>query len=57
MVNDDCRSNMDNSIDRDNSIITLKSQIFDLQIQYGKIRQDIETKLKELNELTQKKES
>jgi len=42
---------MDNSVDRDNSIITLKSQIFDLQIAYGKIRQDIETKLKELNEL------
>jgi len=31
--------------------ILLKSQIFDLQIQYGKIRQDIEIKLKELNEL------
>jgi methyl coenzyme M reductase subunit D len=43
---------MDNSSDRDNHIITLKSQIFDLQIQYGKIRQEIETKLKELNELS-----
>jgi len=51
MVNDNNRSDMDNSVDRDNSIITLKSQIFDLQIAYGKIRQAIEDKLKELNEL------
>ena len=42
---------MDNSVDRDNKLNALKASIFDLQIAYGKIRQDIETKLKELNEL------
>jgi len=47
---------MDNSIDRDNLLNKIKAEIFDLQIQYGKIRQDIEIKLKELNELNKQKE-
>jgi methyl coenzyme M reductase subunit D len=42
---------MDTSTDRDNRIIQIKSEIFDLQIKYGQIRQEIEIKLKELNEL------
>ena len=42
---------MDNSVDRDNLLNKIKAEIFDLQIAYGKIRQEIETKLKELNEL------
>jgi hypothetical protein len=44
------------SEDAKDKIIFLKSTIFDLQIQYGKIRQEIEIKLKELNDLNKKED-
>jgi hypothetical protein len=47
---------MDNSIDRNIVTNRIKAEIFDLQIQYGKIKQEIETKLKELNDLNKKEE-
>lgn len=36
-------------------IMILKAEIFDLQIAYGKVRQEIENKIKELNELNKDK--
>lgn len=36
---------------KEEKIILLKSQIFDLQIKFGVIRKEIEDKLRELNEL------
>jgi len=44
-------------MDKAEQIVKLKAEIFDLQLHYGKMRSEMEKKLKELNALNGNEES